>query len=167
MSERHFQIRDALESDAWAMIGVHFASVQAISTEHYSEATLLAWSPQPDEGRRQWLADLISRASTICKVAVSNENKILGFCIALTDEAQIKALYVHPRYSGHKLGQSLLQNVEAHCRTFGLEAIQLNASYNAEGFYRHCGYATLGPIVQSLSESTEMGALLMIKHLAF
>lgn len=164
VSSPQFLYRTAVEEDAWEMVGVHYASVRSIGTEHYSDAILLAWSPPPDEGRRQWLARLITQESVLCTAAVSSENKIGGFCIALPAQAQLKALYVHPDFARHGLGQGLLQNIEARCRALGLEALELNSSYNAEMFYRRCGYVSLGPTSHALNESIAMRAVRMIKR---
>lgn len=166
MNSPQFLYRSAVEGDASEMVEVHFASVRAIGAEHYSDAILMAWSPEPDEDRRQWLANLITKCSTICTVAVSGQNKIAGFCIALSEQAQLKALYVHPDYAGHGIGQGLLRNIEARCHACGLEELALNASYNAEGFYRRCGYATLGPSTQALNENLAMGSTHMVKRLS-
>lgn len=158
--------RAAAAGDAAAMIDVHYAAVHAIGTEHYSAATLLAWSAPPDEGRRQWLATLMAQASTHCTVAVSDQHQIIGFAIALPAQTQLKALYVHPGFTQQGLGHGLLQHIEAQCRSFGVAALELNASYNAQRFYHRCGYRALGPVDQVLPDGSRMGAIHMVKNLS-
>jgi N-acetylglutamate synthase-like GNAT family acetyltransferase len=41
---------------------------------------------------------------------------------------------VHPDFGGRGIAQGFLQHIEAKCRAIGLDALELNASYNAEGF---------------------------------
>lgn len=158
--------RPALPGDVPAMIGVHYAAVQAVDRRHYSEDVLAAWSPPPDASRRDWLAGLISRDSTLCTVAVSGDEAIAGFCIALPEHALLKALYVHPGLAGRGIGQCLLREMEARCRALGLESLELNASHNAAAFYRRCGYEAHGPIAQQLTDTVSMGAIRMVKQLA-
>ncbi len=143
------------------MVDVHYAAVQAIGREHYPDDVLSAWSPPPDAGRRNWLADLIGQTSTLGTVAVADE--IVGFCIAIPTQGLLKALYVHPDFTGQGIGQGLLQRTEARCRDLGLEALELNASYNAAAFYRRSGYEALGPVAQDLTDTVVMGAIRMVK----
>jgi GNAT superfamily N-acetyltransferase len=158
--------RPSLPGDALAMLGVHHAAVQAVDRRHYSDDVLAAWSPPPDASRRDWLADLIGRDSTLCTVAVSADEAIVGFCIALPEHALLKALYVHPGFAGQGIGQCLLGEMEARCRALGLEALELNASHNAAAFYRRCGYEARGPIAQPLTDTVSMEATRMVKRLA-
>jgi putative acetyltransferase len=146
------------------MVDVHYAAVQAIGREHYPDEVLSAWSPPPDAGRRNWLADLVVQASTLGTVAVADADGIVGFCIAIPAQGLLKALYVHPDFTGQGIGQGLLQRTEAHCRDLGLEALELNASYNAAAFYRRSGYAALGPVSQDLTDTVVMAAIRMVKR---
>lgn len=148
------------------MIDVHHAAVQAVDRRHYSDEVLAAWSPPPDASRRHWLAGLISRDSTLCTVAVSGDEAIVGFCIALPEDALLKALYVHPGIAGQGIGQGLLREMEARCRALGLEALELNASHNAAAFYRRCGYEAKSPVAQLLTETVSMAATRMVKQLS-
>ena len=164
MTPSHLTYRTALKSDAREMVDVHFAAVHAIDSVHYSNDVKLAWSPPPDAARQEWLSDLISQESAICTVAVLNHDSIIGFCIALLSQAQIKALYVHPNHSRSGVGYALLQCVEARCRAIGLEALELKASYNSEAFYRHSGYEVIGPTTQPLTNTVSMAATHMVKR---
>lgn len=147
------------------MIAVHYAAVQAVSREHYPERILEAWSPVPDERRNAWLGGVIAAAGTVSYIAESQDQTVLGFCFADTEAGILKALYVHPDAAGQGVGAGLLQHLENHCRSLGVHALTLNASYNAEAFYRHHGYATLGPTAQELAGGETMGAVSMRKTL--
>ena len=164
MTPSRLSYRTALKSDAREMVDIHFAAVHAIGSDHYSNDVKLAWSPPPDAARQKWLSDLISQDSAICTVAVLDHDKIVGFCIALPSQAQLKALYVHPDHSGSGIGYALLQCVEARCRSIGLEALELKASCNAEAFYRHSGYEVIGPTTQPLTDTVSMVATHMVKQ---
>ncbi len=148
------------------MIGIHYAAVRAIGRGHYPDDVLEAWSPPPDASRNNWLADLIGRDSTLSAVAVAGGDAIVGFCIALPEQALLKALYVHPELAGQGIGQGLLREMEQRCRALGLESLELNASFNAAAFYRRCGYEAQGPVAQPLTDTVSMGAIRMVKRLA-
>ena len=166
MSAARLSLRPAVPGDAMAMVKLHYAAVQAVDRRHYGDEVLAAWSPSPDSRRRDWLADLIGQASTLCTVACTDDGTIVGFCIALPEQALLKALYVHPACNGQGVGRELLREMEARCRALGVEALELNASHNAEAFYRCCGYETLEPVEQPLTDTVAMTATRMIKQLA-
>jgi putative acetyltransferase len=159
-----YHYRAATLEHVSAMIDVHFASVHGISCEHYSDEILLAWSPVPDDKRKAWLSDVVASPATVSYVAESTDSEVLGFCLAVPEAGELKALYVHPKVSGCGLGKGLLQCLESHCRSLGLAELTLNASYNAEPFYRSNGYVALGPSVQVLGAEA-MGAVTMLKSL--
>ncbi|WP_435102396.1 GNAT family N-acetyltransferase [Arhodomonas sp. AD133] len=147
------------------MVSTHYASVHAIASDYYPADILRVWSPVPDETRQEWLASLIVNDSTLCGVAVATTGRVVGFCIALPAQSQLKALYVHPEFSNHGIGSGLLRNMEACCLANDVDELELNASYNAESFYRKNGYEKVRETTQKLADGSEMGAILMIKCL--
>jgi GNAT superfamily N-acetyltransferase len=165
MSAPRVSLRLAVAADAAAMVEVHHAAVQAVDRRHYGDEVLAAWSPPPDSRRRDWLADLVGQASTLCTVAVAGDGAIAGFCIALPEQALLKALYVHPDCNGQGIGHALLQEMEERCRALGIEVLELNASHNAEAFYRRCGYQPQGAVTQPLTDTVAMAATRMVKRL--
>lgn len=147
------------------MVSVHYASVRGVPPGHYPESVLTSWSPTPDDQRREWLANLVGKDTTVCEIATSAAGKVVGFCLALLDQSKLQALYVHPDYSGLGIGAALLRAVEARCQAAGIETLELNASYNAESFYRANGYAPVRQTSQPLADGSAMGAVLMSKRL--
>ena len=148
------------------MVAAHFAAVRGVPPGHYAGAVLAAWSPEPNDQRRAWLAGLVEQRDAVCEVAVATNGAVVGFCLAFPGEARLQALYVHPRHSGRGIGAGLLRAVEARCHVAGAAKLELNASYNAVPFYRANGYADVHETTQPLADGTAMGAILMSKPLA-
>ena len=153
----------ATPNDALGIICVHYAAVKAIGKGVYSDAVLFAWSPPPEDQRRRKIAELIAQDSTVCTVAEC-EAKTVGFGIALPAEGWLRALYVHPDHSALGIGTKLLHHIERQCQSAGTESLQVNASHNAEGFYRRHGYELIGPTTQRLTEIISMPAIHMMKR---
>lgn len=165
MSSAPATYRRATENDAWNLICVHYAAISAIGNGVYSDAVLLAWSPPPDERRRARIAELITQSSTICIVA-DLKDTLIAFGIALPSERWLRALYVHPDHSGKGVGQELLHRLELQCSGAGVSVLNVNASHNAEGFYRCRGYEVVGPTSQALTDTLSMPATHMLKRLS-
>jgi|SRR5665213_232857 len=163
MTSEGVAYRSATPDDAGAVIYVHHAAVKAIGNDVYSDAVLLAWSPPPEEQRRRRIAELITQDSTVCIVAECDA-EIVGFGLALPAEGWLRALYIHPDHSGIGTGKQLLHFVELQCQSSGIATLQVNASHNAEGFYRRCGYELIGPTIQRLTETISIPASHMMKR---
>lgn len=157
--------RKALESDCPELVGVHHAAVQALARGHYPDKVLAAWSPAPDEARFRWLAGVLAEEAVLCPVAEAPDGRLLGFCIASPEQSLLRAIYVHPAFAGSGVGRGLLDRVHVECRALGVTSLWLNASYNAEAFYRGCGYEVVGPVTYPLSEEASMGAIRMVRYL--
>jgi GNAT superfamily N-acetyltransferase len=55
-------------------------------------------------------------------------------------------MWVRPEYMGTGLGRRLLEQVTAEATARGLQALELSADPNAEGFYRHMGAVQIGEV---------------------
>jgi len=159
------QFRTAVPSDAPAMVAVHYAAVHALEGLDYPDDVLEAWSPVPDEKRGTWLAGVVASADTRVWVAETVDGHVVGFGIVRLGARQLMALYVHPDWPRRGIGRALLHRLEEACLEAGLDHLVLNASYNAEAFYRAAGYQALGPTTQPVSETCSMGAIRMTKPL--
>lgn len=158
------QIRAANPADAEAIIHVHYAAVHQIASGFYPSEILEAWSGKPGERRYQWMRNLISKGEETVVVgeAVSG---VLGFGIFFPELEELRALYVHPDAGRRGIGKTILRGLEAQAAEHGVLRIHLNASLNAEAFYRANGYASLSPGKFTLSAGVEMDCVKMEKRL--
>jgi GNAT superfamily N-acetyltransferase len=78
-------------------------------------------------------------------------------------ENQVDALYTRPDYFRQGIGSALLAFAEDQLRALGFSAASLNASTNAEGFYRARGYSPNGD--RHASDSSNHGSMPMRKTL--
>jgi putative acetyltransferase len=150
VSAPYVTYRPATGRDAADMVSVHHESVRGVPPGHYPETVLAAWSPVPDDQRRQWLANLIEQRDVVCEVAVLASGAAAGFCLAFPGRSRLQALYVHPAHSSRGIGAGLLRAVEARCRAAGAVTLELNASYNAAPFYRANGYVPVRETTRKL-----------------
>jgi putative acetyltransferase len=78
---------------------------------------------------------------------------------------EVRAPYVSPAASGQGVGQEILRELENRAAAQGITRIQLNASLNADTFYRRHGYETLSRSTLRLSDEHEMDCIRMGKNL--
>jgi GNAT superfamily N-acetyltransferase len=162
-SVNRFQIRTANPVDAEAIIKVHYAAVHQTAVGFYPSGILEAWSAKPGETRYQWMRILIANGDEIVMVA-EVDSCILGFGIIFPKVEELRALYVHPGEGRRGIGRKILQALEARMTGHGVSRIWLNASLNAEPFYRSNGYTTVSPGKFRLSAGLEMDCMNMEKH---
>jgi putative acetyltransferase len=162
-SVNRLQIRPAKSSDAEAIIHVHYAAVHEIASSFYPSEILEAWSAKPGETRYQWMRNLITNGEEIVVVA-EDESGIQGFGFFIPKMEELRALYVHPAIGHRGVGGQILEALEARAVALGISRLRLNASLNAEVFYRTNGYRALSRGKFRLSDEQEMDCVRMEKQ---
>jgi putative acetyltransferase len=162
-SVNRLQTRAANPSDAEAIIHVHYAAVHETASRFYPSEILEAWSAKPGETRYQWMRNLIMNGDEIAIVG-EDETGILGFGLLIPKTEEIRALYVHPAIGRRGIGSRILQVLESRAVALGISHLGLNASLNAEAFYRSNGYTTLSRGRLRLSGGHEMDCVRMEKQ---
>jgi putative acetyltransferase len=76
---------------------------------------------------------------------------------------ELEALYVAPEEAGHGVGSSLLSSLEALAWRAGAAALSLDASLNAEAFYRARGYIRLHRAHRILTPEVQLACMRMRK----
>ena len=157
------QIRPANPADAEAIIHLHYEAVHKTAVEFYPCEILEAWSARPGEARYIWMRNVIANGDNIVVVG-EVDSSILGFGIFVPRLEEICALYVDPAAGRRGVGKAILQALEMRASEQGNMRIRLNASLNAEAFYRSNGYTTLSRGKFRLSAGCEMDCVKMEKH---
>ena len=71
-----------------------------------------------------------------------SEGVIVGWIAVRND--YIDGLYIDPSFAERGIGSKLLSVAETLMRDRGIQVVRLDSSVNAEQFYRHRGYHSLG-----------------------
>jgi hypothetical protein len=128
------EIRTPRRDDAAAIRRVRSDAIWAKATTHYDDAIVRDWVEAGDPGR---IANKLSDPDIIALVAASGD-ALIGFGMVALSKHELQALYVTPNPIG-RVGQALLAALET--RAFQvLPFLILDASLNAEEFYRSNGY---------------------------
>jgi len=70
----------------------------------------------------------------------NNENKIVGFLGVARQHLEM--LFIHPEYRGKRIGKALLDYAIIKLNMTKVEVNEQNEQ--AVGFYKHCGFETIG-----------------------
>lgn len=133
----NIKIRPATRADASELLRIRDDAIVAVRIVGVAQDLVRRWA----EGRDiRWMVNTIRDRETW---AGTIDEKIVSW-IAIEND-RVEGLYTDPRHSARGIGSSLLRFAEAVFKDRGVEIISLEASANAESFYRKRGFETVGP----------------------
>ncbi len=150
-------IRPATLADLDAIRVVHTAAIQATCASSYSPEQITAWLAHLTPERYRQSFDEGGQF-----VAVQ-DGTVVGFGKLHLASATVNAVYVAPMAQGFGVGRTLLQALEATAVKAGLHVLTLNATLNAESFYRAAGWLSDGPAEHSLPSGVPLPCVAMHK----
>jgi len=127
------QVEKARAEEAEAIWNLRCNALRAQCVGHYDADLLAAWagSDMPDHFHKE--------AENNIHV-IRDDGRIVAFGLLLLEDSRIAAMFVDPSAFGQGYGRTMLRYLEARAQQSGLKHLQLNASLNAVGFYRACGF---------------------------
>ncbi len=159
-------IRPAIVADAIAIIDLHFAAVHQSASSFYPLEVLNNWSTQPDETRYDHIRRALEKGEELFVVA-EDASGVIGFGSIVPLLQELRAVYVHPRAGRRGVGSAILRCLEQLALDRGVLQLQMDASINAEAFYRRAGYEILERGVHRFRSGGEMACLKMKKSLTW
>ncbi|HJQ24761.1 MAG TPA: GNAT family N-acetyltransferase [Blastocatellia bacterium] len=151
-------IRKATLEDCSAILRTHASAVRAIPAGLYTIEEIEAWAvPREIESYRQAIQDK--------EFYVADSGGVVGFGVLNRYAQLIEALYVTAEAKGQGIGARLLLRLEERGRELGMEAVGLNASLNAVGFYKKAGYVAQEGTTYRLATGLEIRCVPMSKAL--
>jgi putative acetyltransferase len=158
------QIRPATIADAEDMVRTHFAAVHGIASDFYPPEVLEHCSRQPDETSYHQVRQSIMNDDELCLVA-EDDAGVVGFGSIVPALQELRSLYVHPCFGRRGVGAMLLVRLEQQAIAQGVEQLHMDASLNAEAFYRRQGYEVIERGVHRFHMGQEMACVKMRKAL--
>jgi putative acetyltransferase len=152
-------IRRATEADINDIFACHREAVWTKATSHYEEKVLTAWSPGPTEARRRAATAEIND-KTMVNLVAQLERDIIGFGIVIPTKNEFRALYVKS-VGLQNVGKDLCYALLAEAKEMNCHHLDLDASLNAVGFYKHMGAKALHPIEHRFENGVVMPAVKM------
>jgi len=131
-----FSFRAARRQDAGTVFNLARASIGGLAGASYSKAQLENWM---GERTPAFYEALIAKGRmTVCE----RGGIMVGFVDA--EPGEVTRLFILPEAAGAGLGRRLLAIGIEQARRGHSGPIKLEATINAEGFYRRCGFRSIG-----------------------
>ncbi|MCC8944207.1 GNAT family N-acetyltransferase [Bradyrhizobium sp. Arg62] len=132
----NFSVRAARCEDAEAVFNVTKASISGLAGASYSPNQIENWM---GERTAAFYEELITRGRMI---VCERDGVVVGFVDA--EPGEVTRLFILPDAAGLGLGRRLLEIGIEQARLGYSGPIRLEATINAEGFYRKHGFKSLG-----------------------
>jgi len=137
-----FTLRPGTPEDALSIMNARRAAVGGVATGFYSREIIEEWEGPiniPPE-RVEGFARAIAVGEEVVVVAVDRSGLILGFGSIVPSNSELRAVYVEHVRKG--IGRAILRRLEDLAREAGLKELRMDASINAEAFYRANGFSS-------------------------
>ena len=144
-TSRQFTLRAARPEDAAAIVDLHAESVRGLASGFYSADIIEKWSPeQPSRERIEELEARLAKSIEVTVLAVDLIGEMAGFGSIQTPTHELQAVYVAPRFARMGVGTMILEALERRAIDFSIDRLHMDASINAEAFYKAAGYVSAG-----------------------
>jgi putative acetyltransferase len=150
--------------DAAAIAKIHYAAVHQTARSFYPEEVINGWSSPVNDERIEEIKRTIENSDEWMLVARQND-LIVGFGSIVPLHNELRGLYVHPSFGRRRIGARILIVLEHEARSLGLLYLQVDASINAEAFYRRYGFEIIEYASHQLFSGHEMACVKMQKML--
>jgi putative acetyltransferase len=128
-------MRPLLPADTPMLAEIFRASVEGLTSDDYSESQREAWAAVADE--EEAFAARLAKHLTLLGTM---DGSPVGFA-SLDAPEHIDMLYVHPAATGLGVGSMLIDALEKLAAARGAARLTVEASDNAQEFFKHRGYA--------------------------
>ena len=98
-------------------------------------------------------------------VAVDSSGLILGFGSIVPSNDELRAVYVRSEHARKGVGRAILRLLEDIAREADLKELRMDASMNAEAFYKANGFISEAPGEHTMSSGGRMACVRMRKSL--
>jgi putative acetyltransferase len=127
-------MRPMLPADAPLVSAIFRAGIAELTGDDYSEAQQEAWAAVADD--EAVFANKLANQLTLLATLAGSP---IGF-ISLAGNDRLDMLYVHPAAAGQGAGTMLVDAVEKLAVARGAAKLKVDASDNAQGFFKERGY---------------------------
>jgi GNAT superfamily N-acetyltransferase len=154
-----FNLRKASIKDAEAIWSVRTSAIRAIEARYYSKEDLEKWAPL------DMPSDFPKALAQHTWYVVETHGEIIATGFIDLERATTEAIFVKANFQGRGIAKMMLEHLETIAKSYGLKELSLDATLNAEGFYKKQGYQSLEKSIWKSPRGIDMACVKMHKNL--
>lgn len=131
-------IRQARMGDVSELCRTQIAAIRGGASRYYSPEQIRAWLDHVTPSAYEAALATGKEIYMVVTQEPTPERSVLGF--GYSNEDEIQAVYVDPKFSGLGIARRILRFLERRLKGKGYREVRLNASFAAECFYIRMGY---------------------------
>jgi putative acetyltransferase len=155
-----FRIRRAAAADLTGIHVAHTSAIRGSCHTHYAPEEIEAWATRTTPA--SYADDVAHRDIFVAE----GDRGIVGFAVLGAEEREVRAVYVRPDAGSRGIGRALLRVIEDTARLHGVRDAWLDASLNAEAFYRRAGWRKVRDTRHTFPGGRDIACVHMTKSLA-
>jgi putative acetyltransferase len=159
-------IRAAAESDAAAIVKVHYEAVHLIASNDYEQDILNEWSSDSVDRSTRLKTQISQNVDQTIMIVAEVDGTVVGFGEVVPDKGELRAVYVSPTAARMGIGSALLHKLENESRHHKVQKLWLDSSLTAVPFYLAHGYQSDGEGAHQLGSGRLMTCVKMHKILS-
>ncbi|MCI5071660.1 GNAT family N-acetyltransferase [bacterium] len=149
MHAANYQIRKAKHGDEQAIHDVHMYSIMNVCIHAHGKEEVAGWGQRPFDYKK-WSNAIDKHWVWVVEDQITRDIKGIG-CLILNKKekcADLAALYFHPDIIGMGFGKKMIAAMLQISKENRINAIKLDSSLTALGFYKKMGFEQTGPRVK-------------------
>ncbi|QDP02423.1 GNAT family N-acetyltransferase [Thalassotalea sp. PS06] len=154
--ELKVMIREAKPDDYPEMDELFRLSATRLCRNAYTEEQLEGWAgcPRPERFME-------NQSNGYQQYVLAREKQIIAFGILDIANSKLMALFVHPDFSGQKVGEKMMHFLLQQAKDKNLDVLALDSSLNAVNFYKRHGFSEIGRSVFTTQNGTTLESVQM------
>ncbi len=156
-------VRDMRRDEARDFLALHHASVRGLAAAAYPAEVIADWAPLPVTEAA--VAAFLANPDGELRLVAERDGALAGVGALVSATGELRACYVASEAARRGVGAALVREIEARARAAGLTGLWLDASLNAESFYRAMGYRSDRRAEHSLPTGLRMACVRMSRDI--
>jgi putative acetyltransferase len=158
----HIAIRLMRPDEGQTFLDIHSRSVHGLASGAYPRNVIEAWAQPPTAENLRRLSE---NADQEIRLIAELDGVPVGIGALVLRESELRACYVTPDAARKGVGTAIVKEIERIASANNVTCLVLEASVNAETFYRAMGYVVISRGEHMLRSGDKMAAVKMHKLL--
>ena len=144
---KKISVKKTVKRDVNIIMKIHKKCVSQTNTKIYPLKTIKEWLKQIS------VKNILDQFKNTQWFVIKINNKIIGFCQLSLKEKSLYQINIDPKYQNKRYGKILYDFIEKYFKKNRVKTIFLNATLNAQVFYKNLGFRQIKQIEFRLNKT--------------